>query len=672
MERKAILKLKDGKEFTGTAFGADAAQGIGEVVFNTGIPGYQEILTDPSYAGQIVTLTSPMIGNYGISSEDNESSGIKAAALVVKKLYRGPVMEGRITLDEFLRREGIIGIEDVDTRALTLHLRNHGSQNAVIFFPEDRAEAERKLAAFPEITERDLIDGVSVKKKVENPDLGPGFSKPPVNAKKHFAVVDYGIKRSIIENLYKRDISVTLLPHTAAAEDVLAVNPDALFLSNGPGDPALLSDAVSMVRALIGKLPIEGICLGHQIITIIIVSVVSVLIFTLLAIWTRFLSQEEKASMLRSVLESVIDEYGEKGLLEMAGVPVDEIHYSYEDLPLFSGDKPSWQMSAEESRAVAIYNKAMKSVVQIVSASELSDTGQGAGVIISPDGYIVTNRHVTGTGSDFIVRLADGSVREAVLVGSDSLSDVSVLKANAEGLDAISIGSSDDLSVGSTVYAIGHPYGYTWSLTRGIVSGLDRMVSTDSGAVIPSMIQTDALINPGNSGGPLLSSDGTMAGLVSSIYSRSGGAEGVSFALPSEVMMDVAEQIISTGESHRGWLDILSVELNSQIAEYSGLSITDGILVSQVVPGGEADKGGLRGGNEAVQYGQSVIYLGGDVITAINGKAVNSYSDYFAALFDTRPGDRVELTVMRNGRSIVLNNVVLVEQTEDNSRWLVR
>ena len=270
MERKAILKLKDGKEFTGTAFGADAAQGIGEVVFNTGIPGYQEILTDPSYAGQIVTLTSPMIGNYGISSEDNESSGIKAAALVVKKLYRGPVMEGRITLDEFLRREGIIGIEDVDTRALTLHLRNHGSQNAVIFFPEDRAEAERKLAAFPEITERDLIDGVSVKKKVENPDLGPGFSKPPVNAKKHFAVVDYGIKRSIIENLYKRDISVTLLPHTAAAEDVLAVNPDALFLSNGPGDPALLSDAVSMVSALIGKLPIEGICLGHQIITIAI------------------------------------------------------------------------------------------------------------------------------------------------------------------------------------------------------------------------------------------------------------------------------------------------------------------------------------------------------------------------------------------------------------------
>ena len=136
--------------------------------------------------------------------------------------------------------------------------------------------------------------------------------------------------------------------------------------------------------------------------------------------------------------------------------------------------------------------------------------------------------------------------------------------------------------------------------------------------------------------------------------------------------MDAAEQIIETGSVHRGWLDILSVELNPQIAEYSGLSISDGILVSQVVPGGEADRGGLKGGSEAVQYGQSVIYLGGDVITAINDIPVASYSDYFAALFHTRAGESVDITVMRNGRSIVLSGVCLVEQTEDNSRWLVR
>ena len=270
MERKAILRLRDGKEFTGTAFGADNALSIGEAVFNTGIPGYQEILTDPSYAGQIVTMTSPMIGNYGITDTDNESSGIKAAALIIRKLYRGPVMEGRITLDEFMRKNGITGIEGVDTRALTLHLRNHGSQNAVIFAPEKRQEAEELLATFPMITERDLIDGVSVKERIVNPELGPGLCKAPENPKKRFAVIDYGIKRSIISCLYKRGAEVILFPHTVTADEILREDPDALFLSNGPGDPALLTDAVELVRALVGKLPIEGICLGHQIITIAI------------------------------------------------------------------------------------------------------------------------------------------------------------------------------------------------------------------------------------------------------------------------------------------------------------------------------------------------------------------------------------------------------------------
>ncbi len=411
---------------------------------------------------------------------------------------------------------------------------------------------------------------------------------------------------------------------------------------------------------------------GPEILIIILTAAVSILVFALLAIWTKALNTAQESEMLHHVLSAVIEEKGEKGLLEMAGVPVDDIHYSYEDLPIFVEDRPSWKLTEEERRAIAIYENSKECVVQIVSASELSDTGQGAGVIISPDGYIVTNRHVTGSGTDFIVRLYDGSVREAHLVGSDVLSDISVIKAEAEDLNAIEIGSALSLVPGSSVYAIGHPYGYTWSMTSGIVSGLDRMVSTDTGAIIPSMIQTDALINPGNSGGPLLSSDGKMVGLVSSIYSRSGGAEGVSFALPSEVVMDAAEQIITTGGVHRGWLDILSVELNPQIAEYSGLDISDGILVSQVVPGGEADRGGLRGGSEAVQYGQSVIYLGGDVITAIGDSPVRSYSDYFAALFHTRAGDSVDITIMRNGRSIVLDDVRLVEQTEDNSRWLVR
>ena len=404
----------------------------------------------------------------------------------------------------------------------------------------------------------------------------------------------------------------------------------------------------------------------------ILTAAVAMIVFALLAIWTRSLNAAERTELLHEALESVLSEKGEKGLLEMAGVPVDEIHYSYEDLPLFIDEMPSWELTDEERRAAAVYLKARDSVVQIVSSSELSDAGQGAGVVISSDGYIVTNRHVVGKGTDFIVRLYDGSVRSAVLIGSDALSDIAVLKADYGNLKAIEFGSSENLVPGSSVYAIGHPYGYSWSLASGIVSGLERMVTADNGAIIPSMIQTDALVNPGNSGGPLMSSDGKMAGLVSSIYSRSGSAEGVSFALPVETVIDAARQIIETGSVHRGWLDILSVQLNSQIAEYSGLAVSKGILVSQVVPGGEADRGGLRGGSEAVQYGQSIIYLGGDVITAINGRSVSSYSDYFAALFDTKAGERVDITIYRDGQYTTLENVMLVEQTEDNSRWLVR
>ena len=267
-KRRAILRLKDGKEFEGTAFGAPISLNTGEAVFNTGIPGYQEILTDPSYNGQLVTLTSPMIGNYGTSANDNESDSIKATALIIRHLYRGPVPEGRTRLEDFLMSQGVPGLEDVDTRTLTLHLRDHGSQNAILFYPEDREEAEAKLASFPDITGRDLIEGVAVKTRTFNPDLGPGFEKAPQNPSKLICLVDFGIKRNIISCFYKRGAAVVLLPPDATAVDVLTERPDALFLSNGPGDPALLQGAVAMTRALIGKLPVQGICLGHQIITL--------------------------------------------------------------------------------------------------------------------------------------------------------------------------------------------------------------------------------------------------------------------------------------------------------------------------------------------------------------------------------------------------------------------
>ncbi len=262
---KGYLLLKDGTQFEGNLFGGSAIA-AGEIVFNTSMTGYSEILTDPSYNGQIVLMTYPLIGNYGVDILWNESSSIKATALVVKELYTGAIPEERITLEEFMKRENIPGITGVDTRALTLHLREHGSQNAIICKEEELEEARKLLAAFPSITERDLIEGVSVKKITPSPFLGEGFLAAPEKPAKSIAVVDFGIKRSIIENFYKRNIAVTLFPPTFKAEDIIGAF-DMLFLSNGPGDPALLQDAVAEVKKCIDKLPVCGICLGHQLIT---------------------------------------------------------------------------------------------------------------------------------------------------------------------------------------------------------------------------------------------------------------------------------------------------------------------------------------------------------------------------------------------------------------------
>ena len=399
-------------------------------------------------------------------------------------------------------------------------------------------------------------------------------------------------------------------------------------------------------------------------------AMVAIVILSLIVTWTRELERQDDIAALRSALRETISEGGERAVLEMAGIPVEEIHYSYEDIPLYKGERGAWNLSEEDRRGVSLYRKAAPSVVRIIASTEGS--GDGAGVILSSDGYIVTNHHVVGKGREFTVRFYDGSESQARLVGSDALSDVAVLKADVSGLTPISAGSAYSVSVGENVYAIGHPYGFSYSLSRGIVSGLDRTVKGPSYGVIPGMIQTDALINPGNSGGPLLSADGRMIGLISSIYSTSGSAEGIAFALPIETVMDVARSIISNGSVYRGWLDILAVVLNPAIAEYASLPTDEGVLVSQVVPGGEADRSGLKGGTEATQYGQSVIYLGGDVITAIDGHAIRGWDDYFTYFFSAKAGDEVTVTVLRGGESLDIRGVKLTEQDESNIRWIAR
>ena len=410
-----------------------------------------------------------------------------------------------------------------------------------------------------------------------------------------------------------------------------------------------------------------------EILTIIIVSAASVAVLLGLGLWTGYLKAEKEKESLRDAMQEVVEKDGVETLFEMAGIPVDQVYYGEELIPLFQSKDGAWVYTSEELRNMAVYKKCKDSVVQILAESSLSDSGQGSGVILSGDGYIVTNKHVVGSGTDFSIVFSDESSARATLVGYDSLSDIAILKTEKEGLVPMELGSSEDLTVGQTLLAIGNPYGYTWSLTSGMVSGVERMVSTSTSAsVIPNMIQTDALINPGNSGGPLLDTQGRMVGLVSSIYSTSGSAQGISFALPVESVRDIAEKIIKEGKVSRGWFDFLSVELNSQIVSYCNLSVEKGILVSQVVPMGMADKGGIKGGSEKAQYGSSVIYLGGDVVVAINGRKVEDYTDYFALLFTSSPGDKVDVTVVRNGETVELKGVELVQQTEENTRWILR
>ena len=412
---------------------------------------------------------------------------------------------------------------------------------------------------------------------------------------------------------------------------------------------------------------------AKEILIVLISLLIALTLFMLLSLWTMEIGRENRVEDLRRALSETLSEGGERAVLELAGIPVDDIHYSYEDIPLYQGERGAWTLSEEDRRGISLYRKAAPSVVRVSSSSSGSAAEDGAGIVISEDGYIVTNSHVIGSGDSFSVTLYDGRELDAGLIGRDAVSDIAVIKVEASDLQPLSMGSSGSVSTGESVYAIGHPYGFGWSLSKGLISALGRSIRGKDGAsVIPGMIQTDAFINPGNSGGPLLISDGRMIGLVSSIYTESGRGEGIAFAIPSETVLDISSRLISDGRVERGWLDLLSVELNPAIAEYASLPVDEGILVSEVIPGGEADKAGIRGGESAVKYGNSVIYIGGDVITALDGHPVGDYDDYFAYFFSTRPGDTADVTVLRDGKEITIEDAVLIKQDEGNIKWIAR
>lgn len=267
----AILALADGSIFQGFSIGAPGHT-IGEVVFNTAMTGYQEILTDPSYSRQIVTLTYPHIGNVGVNEEDVEASKIHAAGLIIKDL---PLLVSNFrsqrSLSDYLKAENVVGIAGIDTRKLTRILREKGAQNGAIVAGES-ANAEEALAlakSFPGLAGMDLAKVVSTTKSyVWNETewkLGSGYGKQE-NPKFHVVAFDYGVKYNILRMLAERGCKVTVLPAQASAADALALNPDGIFLSNGPGDPEPCDYAIAASRELIERgIPTFGICLGHQI-----------------------------------------------------------------------------------------------------------------------------------------------------------------------------------------------------------------------------------------------------------------------------------------------------------------------------------------------------------------------------------------------------------------------
>jgi carbamoyl-phosphate synthase small subunit len=276
----ATLVLEDGTVFRGRSFGA-TGEVVAEIIFHTGMTGYQEVLTDPSYRGQMVVMTYPLIGNYGVNELDQESTRPQVSGFIIKELSRAASnWRSQEGLHDYLARHGILGIEGIDTRACVLHLRQQGAMRAVI--STERHDVKRLVAACkaaPTMEGLNLVYDVTAEESFKfsensalaelNRVIGVRDNAPQSGAlPAHVVAYDYGVKRNILNQLFDQGFTVTVVPARTTAEQVMALKPDGVFLSNGPGDPAALPEIVDNVKQLIGQVPIFGICLGHQLLAL--------------------------------------------------------------------------------------------------------------------------------------------------------------------------------------------------------------------------------------------------------------------------------------------------------------------------------------------------------------------------------------------------------------------
>ena len=268
MNKEAHLVLADGTRFVGTSFGADGAA-TGEAVFTTGMTGYEEVLTDPSYCGQIVTMTAPQIGNTGINFEDGEAKRPALRGFVVRELSAVESnWRAKESLDAYLKRNGIVGITGIDTRTLTRHIRDVGAQMAAVG-TEDPGTLHDRAREAPPMIGQDLTGEVTAAEPYQWTEGSGVWGTPRADGRPwHVVAMDFGVKLNILRCLVDEGCEVTVVPAKTSAEEVLALDPDGIFLSNGPGDPAAVSGGIATVRELLGKRPMFGICLGHQLMSL--------------------------------------------------------------------------------------------------------------------------------------------------------------------------------------------------------------------------------------------------------------------------------------------------------------------------------------------------------------------------------------------------------------------
>ncbi len=316
--------------------------------------------------------------------------------------------------------------------------------------------------------------------------------------------------------------------------------------------------------------------------------------------------------------------------------------------------------SSDEKINVDVFEKVHPAVVNIATTTlgmnfwmeVIPRQGQGSGFIIDRRGYILTNNHVVAKAQKLTVTMASGKKIDATLVGRDPRTDLAVIRIPPGDVEVVAtLGDSDKLLPGRKAIAIGNPFGLSHTLTTGIISALHRSIRTEDGNEIEDLIQTDAAINPGNSGGPLLDSNGHVIGINTAIFSLSGGYQGIGFAIPINLARRVATKLITSGRVARPWLGISGLSLSPSLSEGLGIEVSSGVLVVQVVRGGPAHQAGLRGGNREVVIRGIRLRLGGDIITDINGIAVNDMKQLVQHVEQMEVGQGADLQVLRKGFS---------------------